>query len=89
MRPSHERSQCSPAAPIDWPLRASELLDDDVRLACHLADLAAWAAPDDASIHGMRADVYAHRRRTETSLMAKGIFAGAMRDSKALSDPDD
>ena len=70
-------------------VRASELLDDDVRLACHLADLAAWAAPDDASIHGMRADVYAHRRRTETSLMAKGIFAGAMRDSKALSDPDD
>ena len=69
--------------------RALEVLPDDVRLAAHLADLAAWAAPDDASVHGMRSEVYAHRRKLETSLMAKGIFAGAMRESKALAEPAD
>lgn len=65
--------------------RALEVLPDDVRLASHLADLAAWAAPDDPSVHGIRSDVYAHRRTLETSLMAKGIFAGAMRESKAIT----
>ncbi len=69
--------------------RALEVLPDDVRLASHLADLAAWAAPDDPSVHGMRAEVYAHRRKLETSLMAKGIFAGAMRESKAVAEPVD
>ncbi len=68
--------------------RAVELLADDPRLASHLVDLAAWAAPDDPAIHGTRAGVYAARRQSESSLMAKGIFAGAMRESKAISDPD-
>lgn len=68
--------------------RATELLADDVRLACHLVDLAAWAAPDDPSVHGIRAEVYAYRRKLETSLMAKGIFAGAMRESTSLAEPD-
>ena len=54
----------------------------------HLADLAGWAAPDDRAVHGVRADVYRARRAAETSLMAKGIFAGAMRESKAVADPD-
>jgi glyoxylase-like metal-dependent hydrolase (beta-lactamase superfamily II) len=67
--------------------RALEVLPDDVRLASHLADLAAWASPDDPSVHGIRSDVYAHRRKLETSLMAKGIFAGAMRESKAIAEP--
>ncbi len=68
--------------------RALEVLPDDARLACHLVDLAAWAAPDDASVHATRSDVYAQRRKTETSLMAKGIFAGAMRESKAIAEPE-
>ena len=68
--------------------RAAEVSSTgDHRLASHLADLAAWAAPDDASVHGVRAEVYAERRRHETSLMAKGIFAGAVRESKAHLDP--
>ena len=60
--------------------------DGDFRLASHLADIAAWAAPDDAAIHGARAEIYAARRADETSLMAKGIFAGAMRQSQAVVD---
>lgn len=66
--------------------RATEVLAEDPRLASHLADLAAWAAPVDTSVHGIRADVYAQRRRVESSLMAKGIFAGAMRESKAIAE---
>jgi len=58
----------------------------DHRLACHLADLAGWAAPDDPAVHGRRADVYLARRKHESSLMAKGIFAGAARESRAIAD---
>jgi hypothetical protein len=65
--------------------RAQEaVVDGDLRLACHLADLAGWAAPDDASIHGARADVYVERRKAEPSLMSKGIFMAAARESQAV-----
>jgi len=57
----------------------------DHRVACHLADLAGWAAPDDAGVHRRRAEVYRARRAEETSLMAKGIFAGAARESDAVA----
>jgi len=66
--------------------RAAELAAaGDFRLASHLADLAAWAAPDDAGVHGARAEVYSARRKAESSLMAKGIFAGAIRESRTIS----
>ncbi|MGB8860151.1 MAG: alkyl sulfatase dimerization domain-containing protein [Ilumatobacteraceae bacterium] len=67
--------------------RAERALGDgDARLACHLADLAGWAAPDDPVIHGGRAAIYLARRKAEPSLMAKGIFAGAARESQAIAD---
>ena len=56
--------------------------DDDLRLAGHFADLAAWAAPDDPGIHRRRAAVYLHRHRAEIGLMTKGIFASAARQSE-------
>ena len=66
--------------------RAAELSESgDHRLACHLADLAGWSAPDDPAIHQARANVYRARRRSETSLMSKGIFAGAARESEAIA----
>ena len=66
--------------------RAMELTEaGEFRLACHLADLAGWAAPDDAGIHALRAVVYRTRRAAESSLMAKGIYAGAARESEAVS----
>lgn len=58
--------------------------DGDMRLACHLADLAGWAAPDDPAIHGGRAEIYLARRKAETSLMSKGIFAAAARESQLV-----
>ena len=58
----------------------------DVRLACHMADLAGWAAPADAEIHAGRSAVYLARRKAEPSLMAKGIFAAAARESQVVVD---
>ena len=60
----------------------------DHRLACHLADLAGWAEPGDSGIHRERALIYRGRRKQETSLMAKGIFAGAARESEQIADSD-
>jgi glyoxylase-like metal-dependent hydrolase (beta-lactamase superfamily II) len=66
--------------------RAMELSEaGEFRLACHLADLAGWAAPDDAGVHAERAVVYRARRAAESSLMSKGIFAGAARESEAVA----
>ncbi|HEY7628540.1 MAG TPA: alkyl sulfatase dimerization domain-containing protein [Ilumatobacteraceae bacterium] len=59
---------------------------DDLRLACHFADLAAWAAPDDASIHAVRNEIYTARRNAEPSLMSKGIFMAAARESQRVVD---
>ena len=65
--------------------RAKELAaSGDLRLACHLADFAGWAAPDEPNIHRDRAEVYEARRKSESSLMAKGIFKGASRESEAV-----
>ena len=58
--------------------------DGDLRLACHLADLAGWAAPDDPTIHAGRSTIYLARRKAEPSLMSKGIFAAAARESQMV-----
>ncbi len=63
--------------------RAVSLQESDPRLACHLAELAALAAPDDEGVHRMRAEVYQSRRSRETSLMAKGIYGSAANESKS------
>ena len=63
--------------------RAGELAAaGDLRLAAQVAEWAVQAAPDDPAAHGARADVYAARRAAEPSLMAKGIFGAAERDSR-------
>lgn len=62
--------------------------EDRLALACELAELAAQATPDDRKVHGVRAAVYARRREHETSLMARGIYGAAARESRAKSDGD-
>jgi alkyl sulfatase BDS1-like metallo-beta-lactamase superfamily hydrolase len=64
--------------------RALEIADSDLRLACHLADLAGWAEPEDGAIHADRAAIYDKRRRAEVSLMSKGIFKAAARESEEV-----
>jgi alkyl sulfatase BDS1-like metallo-beta-lactamase superfamily hydrolase len=56
---------------------------DELRLACHLIEMAVMTAPDDKAAHAARAEIYAQRRKRETSLMAKGIFGAAARESEA------
>jgi glyoxylase-like metal-dependent hydrolase (beta-lactamase superfamily II) len=55
--------------------------DEDLRLAGHLAEYAAQAAPDSAAAHRARAEVFARRRDAEPSLMAKGVFSWAEAES--------
>jgi alkyl sulfatase BDS1-like metallo-beta-lactamase superfamily hydrolase len=55
--------------------------DADLRLAGHLAEYAAMAAPDSALAHRARAEVFARRREAEPSLMAKGVFSWAEAES--------
>ncbi|MGW3348072.1 alkyl sulfatase dimerization domain-containing protein [Nonomuraea rubra] len=72
-----------PAALADAALRA--LSGGDERLAGHLAELAALAAPDDAGVHRVRAQVFSARAAGELSLMAKGVFTWAAEESKRRS----
>ncbi len=72
------------AAVLDAARRAVEA--GDLRLGCHLADFAGWAAPDDPDVHRARAEMYLQRRKAESSLMSKGIFAAAARDSQRVAD---
>jgi alkyl sulfatase BDS1-like metallo-beta-lactamase superfamily hydrolase len=54
----------------------------DHRLACHLIEMAVLAEPENRKAHGARAAIYGERRKRETSLMAKGIFGAAARESE-------
>jgi len=51
------------------------------RLAGHLAELAALAAPDDAGVHRARAEVFSGLAAAASSTMAKGVFTWTARDS--------
>ena len=68
--------------------RGLALAATDSRLACHLAEMASHAEPDNKAVHALRAEIYQQRRSTETSLMAKGIFGAAANASRAQCDDD-
>ncbi|WP_214323198.1 alkyl sulfatase dimerization domain-containing protein [Nonomuraea sediminis] len=53
----------------------------DERLAGHLAEMAALAAPADPGVQRVRAQVFATRAANEQSLMAKGVFTWAASES--------
>ena len=55
------------------------------RLAGHLAELAALAAPTDPGVHRARAEVFTRLSETATSTMAKGVFSWTARDSEGRS----
>jgi glyoxylase-like metal-dependent hydrolase (beta-lactamase superfamily II) len=58
--------------------RASELASlGSLPLACHLAETAWLAAPDDDGIARIRSRIYSQRSSAETSLMARGVFTAA------------
>jgi glyoxylase-like metal-dependent hydrolase (beta-lactamase superfamily II) len=58
--------------------RAAALADaGDLALACHLADYALEAAPDDPAVQTAVSDIYERRAEAETSLMAINLFRSA------------
>jgi alkyl sulfatase BDS1-like metallo-beta-lactamase superfamily hydrolase len=69
-----------------------KLAAGEIVLACHLADWAVGAAPDDKSAHEARMKVYAARAEHEESTMAHGIFRSAVLESAAkagVTPPED
>jgi len=50
-------------------------------LACHLIEWAAQAAPDDASVHGARARIYAARAAQSESTLSYRIYDAAAQES--------
>ena len=63
-------------------MRSSWSSAGDLRLAGHLAEMAALAAPDSPEAHAARAEVYSARAKAEPSLMAKGVFRWAATESQ-------
>jgi alkyl sulfatase BDS1-like metallo-beta-lactamase superfamily hydrolase len=61
----------------------------DLRLAGHLAELAAQAAPNDKGVHAVRAEVFGERAREEASTMSKGIYSWAAHESKHKAEADE
>jgi Tfp pilus assembly protein PilF len=58
--------------------RAEEVLaSGDARLACHLVEFAALAAPTNADVWSVRARVYAAHSATHTSSMARNLLRHA------------
>jgi hypothetical protein len=62
---------------------------DALRVAAHLAEMAALAAPTDPGVHRARAQVFAQCARTATSTMAKGVFTWAAGTSEGAAAPAD
>ena len=58
----------------------------DLRLACHLVEMAYLADPENARVHGIRSEIYRQRRESETSLMARGVFGQAEAHSKEMAE---
>lgn len=83
---AEELSRLAGGAPA-LGFRARELAEaGQHRLACHLAEMAALAAPESKAVHGARAYVYERRRKDELSLMSKGIYGAAAMESAAKAE---
>ena len=52
-------------------------------LACHLAETARHAAPDDPAVHALRAEVYRENSKSQSSSMGRNILNHAALASEA------
>jgi alkyl sulfatase BDS1-like metallo-beta-lactamase superfamily hydrolase len=70
-------------SPLALAQRADRLAaDGQLAVACHLVEMAMQADPANSAVHAIRAGLYKQRAAAETSLMAKGIYGAAARDSE-------
>jgi alkyl sulfatase BDS1-like metallo-beta-lactamase superfamily hydrolase len=66
--------------------RAATLAETgQLRLAAHLIEFAAGAAPGDGAIQAIRADIYARCMAREPSLIGKAIYGVAQREAQAAA----
>ena len=95
LKPASERALAGELASLaggasELAARAGALMEaGELRLACHLAELASLAAPEDADVHAVRAVVFERRRDQELSLMAKGIFGHVAHASRLAAGHED
>lgn len=61
----------------------------ELRLAGHLAETAALAAPDAPTVQATRAEVFRRLEQESTSTMAKGLYGWAAAESRALATGSD
>lgn len=88
-RVAHEVAELAGGAGV-LAERAERLsAEGDHRLACHLAEYATLAAPEDPAVHRIRAAVYAARGRQERSLMARGVYRWAQLQSDEAARSDE
>jgi alkyl sulfatase BDS1-like metallo-beta-lactamase superfamily hydrolase len=59
----------------------------ELALACHLAEMAGQAAPDDPAIWKTRSEVYKARAEKERSLMARGVYTAAANELMRPAEP--
>ena len=70
-------------------LRAEKVAESsELRLACHLIEMAYLADPKNRKVNSIRSEVYRRRRESETSLMARGIFGQAESQSKRIAESE-
>ncbi len=63
--------------------RAQEVAKNDLRLACHLADYALEAEPDNDKVQTIVATIYEERAEAETALMSINLFNSASAYARA------
>jgi hypothetical protein len=85
-RPSTNSLRCAIAAASGGARALAQSAEDlfaagDLDVASHLIEFAAQADAADPGIRNIRAQIYERRAEVETSLMAKGIFGAAARES--------
>jgi len=56
----------------------------DLELACHVAEWAVRAKPDDRAAQELKRDVYQRRGDESSNLMAQGIYRGAANEARAV-----
>ncbi|MEE8421743.1 MAG: alkyl sulfatase dimerization domain-containing protein [Dehalococcoidia bacterium] len=79
LKPATERAQAVEVAglaggAVKLAERAEALIASDLALACHVADWAYLAAPDDEAVRATRGRVYLARSQQAQSTMAVGIY---------------
>lgn len=92
LMPATERAQAKEIAALAGGTdklgeRARALADSDIAMACHLAEWAALAEPENSDAQACVRDLFKQRASDESSLMGRGIYMYAVREAKkALGD---